>query len=134
MFNLIYPFNLVYQKSSSILIKEILWFAPEHGQRRKQSIFVPFFGVNAATSTSTSKLAKLANAVVIPVSCCRIKGINSISSQNLLTFQANPLKMIPNKLIRFMKRLSVLIQNSIYGNIKNSKILQMVVLMFMIKY
>ncbi|NQY42281.1 MAG: hypothetical protein HRT87_02910 [Legionellales bacterium] len=103
MFHSLYPFNAVYQKPSNPVIhelilsrrkniykdlidnskirtmikvlqnKEMIWFAPDQGQRRKQSVFVPFFGINAATSTSTSKIANLADAIVIPSSCCRTK-------------------------------------------------------------
>ena len=43
-----------------------VWYAPDQDYGRKQSIFVPLFGVSAATVTATSKFAKLGKARVIP--------------------------------------------------------------------
>ena len=43
-----------------------IWYAPDQDYGRKQSIFVPLFGVSAATVTATSKFAKLGKARVIP--------------------------------------------------------------------
>ena len=43
-----------------------LWYAPDQDMRGKDSVFVPFFGVPAATITATHHLARLSGAVVIP--------------------------------------------------------------------
>lgn len=43
-----------------------LWYAPDQDMRSKDSRFVPFFGVPAATITATHHLARLSNAVVLP--------------------------------------------------------------------
>ncbi|WP_254424500.1 LpxL/LpxP family Kdo(2)-lipid IV(A) lauroyl/palmitoleoyl acyltransferase [Rhodanobacter sp. C05] len=43
-----------------------LWYAPDQDMRSKDSVFVPFFGVPAATITATHHLARLSGAVVIP--------------------------------------------------------------------
>lgn len=43
-----------------------LWYAPDQDMRGKDSIFVPFFGVPAATITATHHLARLSGAAVIP--------------------------------------------------------------------
>ena len=43
-----------------------VWYAPDQDYGRKQSIFVPLFGVTAATVTATSKFARLGKARVIP--------------------------------------------------------------------
>ncbi|MBV2132817.1 lipid A biosynthesis lauroyl acyltransferase [Pseudomonas sp. MAP12] len=43
-----------------------IWYAPDQDYGRKQSIFVPLFGVPAATVTATSKFARLGKARVIP--------------------------------------------------------------------
>ena len=43
-----------------------LWYAPDQDMRGKDSVFVPFFGVPAATITATHHLARLAGAAVIP--------------------------------------------------------------------
>ena len=43
-----------------------LWYAPDQDMRSKDNVFVPFFGVPAATITATHHLARLSKAVVIP--------------------------------------------------------------------
>jgi KDO2-lipid IV(A) lauroyltransferase len=42
-----------------------LWFAPDQDYGAKHSIFVPFFGVKAATLTATSRFAKMGGAKVL---------------------------------------------------------------------
>jgi len=42
-----------------------LWYAPDQDMRGKDSVFVPFFGVPAATITATHHLARLSGAAVI---------------------------------------------------------------------
>jgi len=43
-----------------------LWYAPDQDMRSKDTVFVPFFGVPAATITATHHLARLSGAVVVP--------------------------------------------------------------------
>jgi KDO2-lipid IV(A) lauroyltransferase len=43
-----------------------IWYAPDQDYGRKQSLFVPLFGVQAATVTATTKFARLGRARVIP--------------------------------------------------------------------
>ena len=43
-----------------------LWYAPDQDMRGKEAVFVPFFGVEAATITATHHLARLSGAAVIP--------------------------------------------------------------------
>ncbi|MFC5436327.1 LpxL/LpxP family Kdo(2)-lipid IV(A) lauroyl/palmitoleoyl acyltransferase [Rhodanobacter umsongensis] len=43
-----------------------LWYAPDQDMRSKDSVFVPFFGVPAATITATHHLARLSGATVVP--------------------------------------------------------------------
>lgn len=43
----------------------ILWYAPDQDYLRGHSVFVPFFGLPAATLTATHDLARLSGAVVI---------------------------------------------------------------------
>lgn len=43
-----------------------IWYAPDQDYGRKQSLFVPFFGVTAATVTATTKFARLGKAKVVP--------------------------------------------------------------------
>lgn len=43
-----------------------IWYAPDQDYGAKQSIFVPLFGIQAATVTATSKFARLGKALVMP--------------------------------------------------------------------
>jgi KDO2-lipid IV(A) lauroyltransferase len=43
-----------------------IWYAPDQDYGRKQSIFVPLFGIQAATVTATTKFARLGKARVVP--------------------------------------------------------------------
>ncbi|WP_243042221.1 LpxL/LpxP family Kdo(2)-lipid IV(A) lauroyl/palmitoleoyl acyltransferase [Dyella sedimenti] len=51
-----------------------LWYAPDQDMRSKDSVFVPFFGVPAATITATHHLARLSGALVIPFHHRRLPG------------------------------------------------------------
>jgi KDO2-lipid IV(A) lauroyltransferase len=44
----------------------VVWYAPDQDYGAQRSIFVPLFGVPAATVTATSKFARLGRARVIP--------------------------------------------------------------------
>lgn len=50
-----------------------IWYAPDQDYRKrdKHNIFLPFFGVEAACITSTSQLARMGKARVIPYVCIR---------------------------------------------------------------
>ena len=43
-----------------------IWYAPDQDYGRKQSLFVPLFGIPAATITATTKFARLGRALVLP--------------------------------------------------------------------
>ena len=45
---------------------EIVWYAPDQSQGRKNSVFAPFFGIPANTLTATTRLVKLTGAAVLP--------------------------------------------------------------------
>ena len=45
---------------------EVVWYAPDQSQERKNSVFAPFFGIQANTLTATSKLARITGAAVLP--------------------------------------------------------------------
>lgn len=49
-----------------------IWYAPDQDYGPKQSLFVPLFGVPAATVTATSSFARLGRAVVIPMRQTRL--------------------------------------------------------------
>ncbi len=45
---------------------EIIWYAPDQNYGHKHSVFADFFGIAAATNTTTSRLARMTGAAVIP--------------------------------------------------------------------
>lgn len=49
-----------------------IWYAPDQDYGPKQSLFVPLFGVPAATVAATSKFAKLGRAQVMPMTQTRL--------------------------------------------------------------
>ncbi|MGA6096765.1 lipid A biosynthesis lauroyl acyltransferase [Stutzerimonas marianensis] len=49
-----------------------IWYAPDQDYGRKQSLFVPWFGINAATVTATTKFARLGRAQVVPYTQVRL--------------------------------------------------------------
>lgn len=51
-----------------------VWYAPDQDFGRENSIFVPFFGVPAATLTATSRLARASGAAVVPFFQTRLPG------------------------------------------------------------
>jgi len=50
-----------------------IWYAPDQDYGRKQSIFVPLFGIQAATVTATTKFARLGKARVVPFTQRRLE-------------------------------------------------------------
>jgi KDO2-lipid IV(A) lauroyltransferase len=44
----------------------VLWYAPDQDMRGKDTVFVPFFGIPAASITATHQLARLTGAAVVP--------------------------------------------------------------------
>lgn len=51
-----------------------VWYAPDQDFGRTNSVFVPFFGIPAATLTATSRLARLSGAPVVPFFQRRLPG------------------------------------------------------------
>tara|TARA_Y100001934_G_scaffold46626_2_gene56352 strand:- start:907 stop:1878 length:972 start_codon:yes stop_codon:yes gene_type:complete len=49
-----------------------IWYAPDQDYGRKASVFVPLFGVQAATVTATSTFARLGKAQVVPFTQTRL--------------------------------------------------------------
>ncbi len=68
-----------------------LWYAPDQDMRSKDMVFVPFFGVPAATITATHHLARLSGAVVIPFFHRRLPGGQGYSLR-----LAAPLRDLPS--------------------------------------
>lgn len=44
----------------------VLWYAPDQDMLGKDTVFVPFFGIPAATITATHQLARISGAAVVP--------------------------------------------------------------------
>jgi Kdo2-lipid IVA lauroyltransferase/acyltransferase len=51
-----------------------IYYAPDLDFGRKDAVFVPFFGVTAATVTGVSRLARVSGASVLPVVCRMLPG------------------------------------------------------------
>ena len=51
-----------------------VWYAPDQDYGREQSLFVPFFGLPAASITATSRLARISGAAVVPFFPTRLPG------------------------------------------------------------
>ena len=49
-----------------------IWYAPDQDYGRKASVFVPLFGVSAATVTATATFARLGKARVVPFTQTRL--------------------------------------------------------------
>lgn len=45
---------------------QAVWYAPDQNHGGAQSVFAPFFGVQASTLTATARLAKISGAAVVP--------------------------------------------------------------------
>ena len=51
-----------------------VWYAPDQDYGAAQSVFVPFFGIPAASITATSRLARISRAPVVPFFQTRLPG------------------------------------------------------------
>lgn len=51
---------------SSLKKGHTVWFAPDQSFQHKNSLYVPFFGVDVPTNPSTSRLASISHAQVVP--------------------------------------------------------------------
>ncbi len=65
--------NAIVRSDTRQLIKNlrqghVVWYAPDQDFGAKQSVFAPFFGVQAATIVGTARIAELGRAIVIPLS------------------------------------------------------------------
>jgi KDO2-lipid IV(A) lauroyltransferase len=52
-----------------------VWYAPDQDHGIDNSLFVPFFGIPAATLTATSRLARVSGAPVVPFFQRRLPGV-----------------------------------------------------------
>jgi len=51
-----------------------LYYLPDQDQGRKDAVFVPFFGIATATVSALPRLAKVANAQIVPVTTRQLPG------------------------------------------------------------
>ncbi len=93
------PKNNVRGMIKSIKNGSPVWYAADQNYRGKGSLNIPFFGVDAPTNTGTSKLAKIANAQVIPSITVRLTGKND-DRQGYLVKIYPPLENFPSDDIR----------------------------------
>ncbi len=68
--------NCFVSKDTRAIIKalrsgDVIWYAPDQDFGFKNTVFAEFFGVQTATLTATSQLAKLGRAVVLPMTYFR---------------------------------------------------------------
>jgi len=91
---------------------EIVWYAPDQSQERKNSVFAPFFGIPANTLTATTKLAKITGAEVLPFLVERLPGAHGYA----LTIQA-PLENFPGETeVADASRFNTLIESQVRKN------------------
>jgi KDO2-lipid IV(A) lauroyltransferase len=67
-----------------------VWYAPDQDFGRDNSVFVPFFGVPAATLTATSRLARVSGAPVVPFFQRRLSGARGYELTLLPALQGFP--------------------------------------------
>jgi KDO2-lipid IV(A) lauroyltransferase len=65
--------NAIARSDTRQMIKNLrqghmIWYAPDQDYRTPHVVFAPFFGIPAATIIGTSRIARLGNAVVLPLS------------------------------------------------------------------
>ena len=56
---------------------EIVWYAADQNYGGKTKVFVPFFDIQTATITATTKLAKMTGAAVVPFTQRRLEQADS---------------------------------------------------------
>ncbi len=73
----------------------VVWYAPDQNYAGKGHVFVPFFGVQAATNGGTARLARMTGATVVPFSNIRRadgKGYRLVFSPALADFPSGDLE------------------------------------------
>jgi Kdo2-lipid IVA lauroyltransferase/acyltransferase len=59
------PYDAIRTLVSALRTNEVVWYAPDQSYRNKGAALVPFFGIPAASTTATSRLAKMTGAAVL---------------------------------------------------------------------
>jgi Kdo2-lipid IVA lauroyltransferase/acyltransferase len=86
-----------------------LWHAPDQDYGVKHSIFLPFFGVNAACLTTTTPLTQMGQAIVIPaVSVRKPDGYHLRVLPPLENFPSNDVTEDTQKIVSIIEQLIML--------------------------
>jgi KDO2-lipid IV(A) lauroyltransferase len=67
-----------------------VWYAPDQDFGSENSVFVPFFGIPAATLTATSRLARVSGAPVVPFFQRRLPGARGYELTLLAALEGFP--------------------------------------------
>jgi KDO2-lipid IV(A) lauroyltransferase len=59
------PYDDIRALLRALKSNEVVWYAPDQSYRNKGAEMVPFFGIPAATTTATSRLARISGAAVL---------------------------------------------------------------------
>jgi Kdo2-lipid IVA lauroyltransferase/acyltransferase len=59
---------------ASLKSRHAVWYAPDQNHGGSQSVFAPFFGISASTLATTSRLAAISGAAVVPFFQSRLPG------------------------------------------------------------
>jgi Kdo2-lipid IVA lauroyltransferase/acyltransferase len=59
------PYDDIRAMLRALKSNEVVWYAPDQSYRNKGAEMVPFFGIPAATTTATSRLARISGAAVL---------------------------------------------------------------------
>ena len=81
--------NMVKAKDSKNIIRYLksgspIWYAPDQDLHFAKSVFAPFFNISTNTIIATAKLAKIANAKVIPLSFHRTNKGYKLNFENII--------------------------------------------------
>lgn len=87
---------------------KIVWYAYDVDGGKKRSVFAPFFGIPTASLTAISRIIKLSDATVMPISFYRRDKEMSYD-----VFIAPPLENFPSDLVEDATRLNVIIEQAI---------------------
>lgn len=95
-----------------------IWYAPDQDYGPKQSLFLPLFGIPAATVTATSKFARLGKALVVPFTQRRLadgSGYRLVIHPPLMEFPGKAKKPIACGSINGSKRCCANARSSTSG-------------------